>query len=909
MYNSTAMNEKPTLGRLRHDLLDVLKKRQAIVEGKMAPRKKEEEDMADMEDIRSNNRQRDMILAPNEYAFISDETKGDISVFVGPNKTSLAGTDRPVVFDSKTKKFVPCDLSRSLQTFQTAPEGWYVVLKNPAENDKTPSGSGKLTTPSLRVGKKVNIPGPVSFPLWPGQMAKVVKGHNLKSNEYLLVRVYDEEAAKANWGRAVIKTQSEGSDGNFDIPSERDLTMGKLFVIRGTDVSFYIPPTGIEVVTEQTSAGERYVREAVSLERLEYCLLLDQDGNKRYVRGPAVVFPKPTERFVEAPIKSNPEKASAKKFRAQELTATSGIHIRVIADYTNEQGKQFKAGDELFITGAEQPVYFPREEHAIIKYGEQDVHYGIAIPAGEARYVLNRLTGEASLVQGPRVFLPDPRSQVILQRALDPKVCSMLYPGNDEALAINASRLGYEEGGNGAAAAAASYTESTTLNDGASALVAADSSRKVLIRAASKALPGDAFDRKNKFTAPRSVILNTKYDGAVTVKLWTNFAMLLVRNNERRVIQGPGTFMLEYDENPQVMSLSTGKPKTTDKLYQTVYLQTTANMVSDIVSVETRDFCKLDVKVSYRVNFEGDPNTWFNVDNYVKFLCDHMRSKLRNAVQKLSIEEFYGAHVDVVRDVVLGKGTNGSSRPGTTFSENGMRVYDVEVLAVKMQNSDVENMLINAQREVIQNALTLATQRRQLDYVKETEQLKREQAIAHAETVKLEHDQATELERLRNELEIVKINGQDAVASMQALLKQKATEATLQIERTTQETAKELEELRLVSQKQRDEHTLAQLRAKNELEIARLVAEADAFVRKGEAISPDLIAALQAFGDKEMIAKVASSMAPLSILGGSSVVEVLKNLLAGSPLAKQLEAGPTVSNGTGRSRSADKASA
>ena len=40
-----------------------------------------------------------------------------------------------------------------------------------------------------------------------------------------------------------------------------------------------------------------YVREAVTLERLEYSILVDENGNKRYERGPQVVFPKPTENF------------------------------------------------------------------------------------------------------------------------------------------------------------------------------------------------------------------------------------------------------------------------------------------------------------------------------------------------------------------------------------------------------------------------------------------------------------------------------------------------------------------------------------------------------------------------------------------------------------------------------------
>lgn len=493
----------------------------------------------------------DMILAPNEYAFISDETKGEVNCFVGPNKTSLAGTDRPVVFDTKTKRFRPTALEQAVQTFQTAPEGWYVVLKNAA--DKHPQGNGKLTTPELRVGKKVNISGPTSFALWPGQMAKVIQGHNLRSNEYLLVRVYDEEAARANWSKAVIKTSDTGVEqasvndrSSSDIPSEKDLTMGKLFVIRGTDVSFYIPSTGIEVVPEKVNGEDRYVREAVSLERLEYCLLLDQSGTKRYVHGPAVVFPRPTEKFVEAPTKGNPDKAMAKKFRAQELTPASGIHIRVIADYTEANGTQRKAGEELFITGKEQTIYFPREEHATIKYGDQEIHYGLAIPIGEARYVLDRNTGTITLVEGPQIFLPDPRQQVIAQRALPLNLCELLYPGNAEAIEINAARLGIDDqdisaGGGGEAYLTAAANAQTY---GAVAAVAQqDTNRKVMIRGASKALPGDAFDRKNKFTAPRSIVLNTKFDGAVTTTIWTGYAMLLIRKNgDRRVVQGPGTF-------------------------------------------------------------------------------------------------------------------------------------------------------------------------------------------------------------------------------------------------------------------------------------------------------------------------------------------------------------------------------
>lgn len=228
---------------------------------------------------------RDLILSPNEYAFIRDATKGEVNLYLGPTKQSLAGTDKCVKFDENTKRFTQSNNIQDAVTIcKAAPLGWYVILKNPAENEKHPTGSGKLTTPVLQVGKKVNIAGPCTFALWPGQMAKVVQGHHLRSNEYLLVRVYDEDAAKQNLSKMVIKTASatNGAPGvaddkvedvdakkvDVEVIKQENLSMGKQFVIRGTEVSFYIPPTGIEVIPEIVDGKERFIREAVSLERL-----------------------------------------------------------------------------------------------------------------------------------------------------------------------------------------------------------------------------------------------------------------------------------------------------------------------------------------------------------------------------------------------------------------------------------------------------------------------------------------------------------------------------------------------------------------------------------------------------------------------------------------------------------------
>lgn len=836
---------------------------------------------------RTRERERDLILAPNSFAFILDSTKGQISTYVGPQKTSLSTTDQPVVFNEKTKKFDRCTLEEAIQLIPIAPTGFYLVIKNPeATSNVHPRSGTTQQTPELAIGRKINIPGPVSFALWPGQMAKILKGHNLRSNQYLLVRVYDEEAARKNWKSAVVKPQvtTNGDVDPISMEPPPDIVMGKLFVIKGTDVSFYIPPTGVEVVADNEAPGKPLVRDAVTLEKLEYCLLLDQDGNKRYVQGPAVVFPKPTEEFVSKNVsKKDTEKVVIRKFRAIELNENSGIYVKVISDY-EEDGVVHKIGDELFITGKDQMIYFPREEHAIVKYGTQEIHYGIAIPSGEARYVLDRNTGNIRLVSGPTVFLADPRHEVIVHRILEPKLCELMYPGNAEAFNHNVALLSANGDGGATYSAAASASD----DDDASAsrmvetgyvLPEAQMMKRVTLRSAvSRGFSGDSFERTNKYTKPRTITLNTKYDGAVSMDVWTGYAVKLVKKTgESRVVVGPQTVLLEYDEQPQIISMSRGKPKSTNDKIRTTYLRVSANKVSDIVHVETKDLCRLSVELSYRLNFEGDSSKWFDVEDYVKFLVDNMRSKIRNSVMTMGIEQFYSTSTDVVRDVVLGKQT-AAGRLGATFFENGMHVYDVEVVNVKMVDAEVEKSFVQAQREVISQTLILAARRRSLEHSREIESINRERMNIEHETrqrdVEIKTIDVLSKAELDRTMEV-------AAAS---LLKQKRTS-----ESENQDLVNEIETKKLESFRLDKETKLALEKKLLDQKIEEMRAETESMKEKASAISPDFIAALQAFGDKALIEKVSAAMGPLAILGGEDVVGVLRKLLAGTQLESYLK--------------------
>lgn len=799
----------------------------------------------------SGSRERDLVLAPNEYAFISDQTKGNINVYVGPYKTSLANTDQPVFFDAHTKRFERCSLEESTRLFTVAPEGWYIVLKNPARDSEQPTTGTVNNLAQLEIGHKVNLPGPRAFALWPGQMTRVIKGHQIRSNQYLLVRVYDEESARKSWSEAVIKPKGPDTDADLVEPDE-ELTMGKTLVIRGTDVSFYIPPTGIEVIPD---ARGNYVREAVTLERLEYCILLDEDGNKRFIKGPAVVFPEPTERFVE--------RHGSRKFRAIELNELSGIYVKVIAPY-EEDGVQYEIGQELFITGKEQMIYFPRPEHAIIKYGQRELHYAVAIPAGEGRYCLDRQTGQIRLERGPQMFLPDPRNEVIVRRVLSPSQVRRWFPGNSEALEYNRRLQDLLE---------AQGSGEYVLDE---ELLSQEKQAKGKRRRdrAAEGFAGDEISRRTQFTPPRTITLDTKYDGAVTISPWTGYAVQVVsRSGTRKVITGPQSYLLEYDETLESITLSTGTPKTDDSLLRTVYLRVKHNKVSDVVEAETRDLCRVSILLSYRVNFEGDPDQWFNVENYVKFLTDHMRSMLRNAIKRMGVQTFYADAIQIVRDAVLGTAGEDGKRPGRLFEENGMHIYDVEVLDVTLGDAAIERMLTEAQHAVVNQTLELATEQRRLEFVEQSEQIKRQIQTTRAETLSRELD-----------LKLNEINKRLEVRS--AELNARLREQTQQLEArlAEQQAMAHINEAELERQRATSELSLSIDRQQLAHRLEELQAEVQATVSKAEAVSPDLIAALQAFSDRAMVERVSESMAPLAILGGTSVADVLASLLRGTPL-------------------------
>lgn len=811
--------------------------------------------------------QKDLVLSINEYAYVLDETKGHVVCWVGPSKTSLSNSDKLVRFDTRSKSFVKCGYNEVVNLFATAPENWYIILKNPVENNRHPIPGANNLPENVHIGRKVNLRGPVSFALYPGQMAKVVKGHALRSNQYLLARVYEADEASKSAG------EMRDTEGNVIENTKNTYVNGQILVIKGTEVSFYIPPTGIEVIAINNDDRKGYVREAVTLERLEYCILKDEDGNKRYVHGPEVVFPEPTETFVTSP-------KGGFIFRAVELSKISGIYVKVIAEYkdTDKEGNEVvhPVGEELFITGNDQMIYYPRPEHAIISYDNKMMHHAIAIPEGEGRYIMDRMTGVIKTVKGPAMYLPDPRTEVVVKRKLTENQCKLWYPGNQAVLNYN---IGLNE----------KYVEKSLATadlDTLTAFSCVTSASASLANLEAKA----NISRGTSYTKPRTITLDNKLDGVVSIDVWTGYAVNVIsKSGQRKVVCGPQTVLLDYDQDLERLELSTGRPKSTDNLLRTVYLRHENNKVSDLINVETADFVRATIRVSYCVDFDKDyMDKWFAIDNYVKYLCDRVRSLMKRAAKEYTIYDFYQNYSDIVRNVTLGLPMDGSNicegphAGHRFFPENGMFIHDVEVLSLDVQ-PEIEEMILDKQTDMIRQTLELADAQREAE-------------IAEALSVAEQKKQELRSLELLNKMELQKVEAERKLAIQAEINRKQEAEdlAKKQAEKDLQPLVDALAAAEIARKNAAHAAQIERTNAENEAvqDHQRAMADIEANKQKAyaktvkeivESISPDLIAALEMSGKCDLMSVMAEHMSPYALAQGDSVVDATQKLLNGLP--------------------------
>jgi len=879
-------------------------------------------------------------VSPGQYAFVQDQTTGHIKVYSGPAQCNPSTQESPVSYDHETRQFTKCTLRRATRLNALARRGEYLVLVNPVlppQGDSTGrsvvarqprAGQEAAAAAALDIGKTVNIPGPVNFPLFPQQHAITIEGHRLRSNEYLIVRIVDEDEAKANWSEAVIKaaeTPQSPDGGEGETPSdsttvvataeadELDLSLGQLLIIKGTEVSFYIPPTGVEVVPYTDNDDEddvKYVRNACTLENLEYCILIDENGSKRYEIGPAVVFPMPTEQFWRDARKN-------RKFRAVELTSLQGIHVKCVADYEGpdyespSQRKKYKAGDELWLTGKKTPIYLPQAEHALITYGEgTKIHNGTTVPEGEGRYVLDKENGVINTEKGPQILLPDPRRFTLVRRSLTERQCMLWYPNNREVAVYNAQLRNIGGPSEQGAVSEAAFTKSRTRGRhedyGADMLREAQISSGLYAASLSAAEPAErgfedvgtavgnqGFERGSGYAKPRMLNLggeDTKY-GVPKIRPYIGYAVQVVSaSGKREVVEGPETVLLDYDQTLEILQLSKGKKKQSEDRIETVYLRTRNNKVSDVVDVLTADHIPMQIQLSYSVDFDPEAkDCWFDVEDYVKLLTDHARSVLKGRIRKIPVQSFYEKSTDIIRDICLGEAVQATTqaeddapvkptgkmvRPLMRFSENGMIVKDVDVLEVSIQDTAIRQLLEEAQRTTIRTQINVQQATEQLEATRKTESVSRQVEQEKHETVKVKSDLELQSVRLQlqTELERIKSDNERHTKRQESNKAQVTAEDIIHTAKLDRQKAEDMLA-----------HEIEKLG--HELEVAMLQARTESTEKTFQAAKDGMADIALALSNDNTLQVVAKALSLQNALGGGNLAETVKKAFEGAGLA------------------------
>ncbi len=605
---------------------------------------------------------------------------------------------------------------------------------------------------------------------------------------------------------------------------------------------------------EREARQARLVREAVVLGEKEYCVVIDADGKRNVRRGPARVFPGPYDTFMS-------EGSRERVYDAYELLPTRALWLRVITAITREEMQKrmppgfqlerarYEPGDEILLTGV-STFFFPFNEIEVLS-----PETGLAVVGNDHSKVFIEAIG---IDQKSGIYVRDLTTGEA--RLVRGKTSYLVHPGKEVHI--------------------------------------------------TRTIPADdwnhwvAFGELHKVT---SAALTTPW--ALSIVVPHNYACMATSASGHRVIEGPCVELLEYEETLTYLTLSTRTPKVDDAVIRTCFLRTVGNRVSDVIRVQSADFVEVDVRVSYSVTFMKEyKDRWFNHENYVQVLCEHLRSLVRSRCRTLHLSELWPKLPIVIRDVILGDKVEGEGRPGRLFKENGMLVTEVEILTAEILDPQIAQLYHSVQRQIVSLQIgdreaqaQLASARLRDDLEKERQALERVAEQRRAElqdTVRALKQQAT-LAEVENKAQVAIAQAEAEGAREMAAVKS-ALRRQLEAQAVDRELMAKRAEADAAARRLVDAQALETEASRHRLQVQLIEAQAAATVAERQAIQRQLVEALTALGDKAFLTEAAQNMNLISLFKGKDVMTLLGEVLNGTRVmgtVRELQAAHGDANG------------
>ncbi|NOK18627.1 hypothetical protein HMI50_16555 [Corallococcus carmarthensis] len=279
-----------------------------------------------------------------------------------------------------------------------------------------------------------------------------------------------------------------------------------------------------------------------------------------------------------------------------------------------------KAGDTWIVRGPR--TYVPSEKVLI----HREIA-ALSLGQGEGLYVRDLRSGKVSLVQGPCQFMPEAHQELHEKR---------LSPDAEALLGLTPSPP-----------------------------------------------PAEAKDAR----APRPTIATEKGDRtrAIVLRIEDNTAVLIndFETNHARVEFGPAKVMLRPYEDVTVLDLSGSTPKRPRQL-KVLMLRLGPDFATDLFEVATRDHARLRIKLSYKWQFDvqGDPEkdkAIFRVNDFIGYVCENLASRIRQVAAENEFETFHKNASVLIRRTIFGMDDAGRARKDRLFSENQLRIIDIDI--------------------------------------------------------------------------------------------------------------------------------------------------------------------------------------------------------------------------------------
>lgn len=774
-------------------------------------------------------------ILPNYYVHILDLNTNVTKLEVGPQ--NLIIQDNHKLVDGPNP-------------FVRIPPGYYCVVQDPIDQSK-PLDDGKRFEQRFGI-TEVRLHGE-PFPLYPGES---------------LV----DASSPTDFDRAIKPLPVVKADNGVNLRAIFNFTddqgvarrAGDEWQLRGPLT--YIPTANIEVVK---FVAPQIITPGHALRLKALQDLTDRSGVHRatgeewLVRDSGAYLPDVFEEVVKLET-------------ANTLTPKVALHLKSLAHFKDQFGKERHLGDEWLVTVEDSEHYIPDVTEEVVRVVNLTVlnsrQFCVVMDAVDKGSGRPRL-GYKELRKGPQSFFLRPGEQ------LEAGIQNVIILEADEALVVTAvdefddvlpdgKKVRRSPGESWMVHGPAEYfppievgtpekRKAIPLNEneglyvrdiptgqvrsvlGPQAYLLKSnevSYEKVLIPLVEDILKnggavGDPEVRKLAyFEGARDPVSKTRdKTRVVTYRCPSNCAVQVYNYQHKtaRVVFGPDLVVLGPHESFNVLFLSAGKPKKEGALI-TVCLVLGPDFITDHVVVETSDHARLKIEISMNNYFKvikGDPASeakLFAVPDFIGFASREVASRVRGVVAGIPFEQFHKYSADIIRSAVFGKDEAGSVREELLFSSNNLVITNVDVQSIEPIDQNMQDSLSKS----VQMAIEIATKSIEMSAQHEAKRTE-QKARGELERQKLQNEKEAEMARktlleLQAVTAAVESTGQakaeaQAQAEKQLIEGQSAIEiAQLKADAATIEATEHLESQRLGRSAELDF-----LRKQNELEIAK----------------------------------------------------------------------------------------